>query len=750
MSKFMLRRLGVADDPGNYQPNLQACLEAVLEQSDVLINEVLVGLKATLVPAAGKNTSLVFALKDRQAIETLCENAPAVKNSFAEHLRKCVFGGEGSRQAGRQLMRFDDFQFLDADQIDANIEFAQSQQAVLVAVEDVLPTLNAMVSNLLGWSSVQAHLNPLKPDAFVHALREALEEWVPNREARATPMALASGLLGASLHQLYREVADWLRSQGVEPVHMAPTTNTGLWNPENAAQSTVARTMLTLDKLRRLLSGELDPNPMPGGRMDFSHTIPASFEALQDMKLVEPMMRRLSDRASRTVASIVKKVDPNAPVVDMLAQEKDQVQRKKLGVQLGKEVVLLMLDNLMQDKRLLPPVRNSLKALEPVLVKLSEQDGRLFSERHHPARVFLDRMTHRSLAFSSEEAPGYARFQKAFDNAVSVLTGGLGDAATFARILRKLEDAWGREEVEQRQRAADAAKSLMHAEQRNLLAQRLSKQFDERLDGLEVPEMVIAFLRGPWAQVVAEAQLNFADGSVDPGGYHGLVEDLVWSVQLRLTRRNRARLVQMVPDMLVKMRKGFELISYPQERMAAFFDALISFHEQVFDSARAPLSRESETMSDSLAATGDAESRAMAGKADDFWMVDSETTDSGFLEDGDLEQGLQAQRASVVGTPEQAFWSVDSLTTGSWVDLALAGSWVRAQLTWVSPQRTLFMFISGSGMAHSMSLRTMDRLKASLLIRLVSDGRVMDNALDAVAQTALNNDLRAPKDKTAL
>ena len=405
----MLRRLGVADDPGHYQPNLQACLEAVLEQSDVLISDVLVGLQATLAPAGGKKTALVVALKDRQAIETLCESAPAVRRSFSEYLRKCVFGGEGSRQAGRQLMRFDDFQFLDADQIDANIEFAQSQQAVLVAVEDVLPTLNAMVSNLLGWSSVQAHLNPLKPDAFVHALREALEEWVPDREARSTAMALASGLLGASLHQLYREVADWLRSQGVEPVHMAPTTNTGLWNPENATQSTVARTMLTLDKLRRLLSGELDPNPMAGGRMDFSHTIPASFEALQDMKLVEPMMRRLSDRASKTVASIVKKVDPGAHVVDMLAQEKDQVQRKKLGVQLGKEVVLLMLDNLMQDKRLLPAVRSSLKALEPVLVKLSEQDGRLFSERHHPARLFLDRMTHRSLAFSSEDAPSMSR-----------------------------------------------------------------------------------------------------------------------------------------------------------------------------------------------------------------------------------------------------------------------------------------------------------------------------------------------------
>jgi hypothetical protein len=35
----------------------------------------------------------------------------------------------------------------------------------------------------------------------------------------------------------------------------------------------------------------------------------------------------------------------------------------------------------------------------------------------------------------------------------------------------------------------------------------------------------------------------------------------------------------------------------------------------------------------------------------------------------------------------------------------------------------------------------MDRLRGFGLIRLVSDGRIMDNALDAVAQAALQNDL---------
>jgi hypothetical protein len=731
MSKYMLRRLGVASESGYQLPPLQACLEAVLEQSDRLMDDVLGGLKASLVPVMGQKSAATLNPQACQTIAALCEQGPAIQQCFAAQLRKRVFGGETGAATPQPMMRFDDFQFLDAGQLDANIEFAQSQHTVLTAVEDVLPTVNAMVSHLMGWSSVQGHLNPLKPDAFVQALRATLEELVPDLEARSGVMALASAQLGVSLHSLYREVSEWLRSQGVEPVHMASGVTTGLWNPASAKESTVMRTMLTLDKLRRLLSGELDPNPAAADRMDFAQTIPASLETLQEMKLVEPMMKRLAERASKAGASLPGAASGGG-VLDMLAQQGESADRRQLGVQLGREVVLLMLDNLMRDRRLLAPVRANLQALEPVLIQLSQQDGRFFSERQHPARVFLDRLTHRSLAFASEAAPGYARFQKYFDNAVSVLTGGAGDSAAFARVLRKLDDAWAAEEAVQHQRASEAARGLLRAEQRNLLAQRLGKQFAERMGGTQVPDFAVAFLRGPWAQVVAEAQLNFADGTVDPGGYIALVDDLLWSVQLRLIRNNRARLIQMVPDMLVTLRRGLELISYPQQRLAAFFDALISFHEQVFDSADAP------AVAQSSAAPAPAEA------ADAFWVVGSEAADSGYMEADALQTVPAATAHSQSAGADRRFWQVDALAIGTWVDLAVAGTWVRAQLTWASPQRTLFLFIAGGGGTHSVSRETLEQMKTSGLVRMVSASRVLDNALDGVARTALQNDLQRP------
>jgi hypothetical protein len=733
MKKFMLRRMGVAHDSvGATKPTLQSCLEAVLDHSDSLVDDILAGLKASLTPVKSKTLYGHQNPAGQAAIETLCAQVDPVKTTFSVALRAAIYGGDLQRGRALPLVRFDDFQFLEDEQIDANIELALTEQEILMSVGDVLQTLDALMGTLLGWVTVHAHLNPLKPESFVYALRQTLAKHVPNDAERTALMTPAAGLMGASLRQLYKEVSDWLRSQGVEPAGPVGLVN-GQLGGRATGESSVTRTLLTLDKLRKLLAGELELGPQGGGvATDFTHTVPASYVALEDMKLVEPMMKRLAARASQGVVA-----KPAASVVTRggKAVHREHAQSKYLGRQLGEEVVRLMLENLMQDRRLLAPVRRSLLAMEPLLIKLSQSDARFFSDKQHSARQFLDKITHRSLAFSSIDEPEFGAFHAAFELALEDVSRRGGDAAAFAEVLHHQEEVWTSEEHAQRQRAEDAARALLHAEQRNMLAQRLSAQFSAQVENKSVPDMVATFLRGPWAQVVAQAQLSCADGAIDADGYLALVDDLIWSVRLRLARRNRARLVQMVPGMLVKMRHGLSLISYPSERVAVFFDELITFHEQAFETPR-PLASDDQPPT---AAAQESALRSVALQPDEVWMVDGEAADSGYLEQIPVAPECTEEAAEVPDPAEQNLWSADSLNTGSWVDLALGGQWVRAELTWASPHRTLFMFISSGGLAHSMSRRTMDRLRTFGLIRLVSDGRVMDHALDAVAQIALRN-----------
>jgi hypothetical protein len=214
-----------------------------------------------------------------------------------------------------------------------------------------------------------------------------------------------------------------------------------------------------------------------------------------------------------------------------------------------------------------------------------------------------------------------------------------------------------------------------------------------------------------------------------------LVDELLWSVHVRLARRNRARLVQLVPHLLVKLRQGLQLIQYPAERIPVFFDALISIHEKAFEGpvVSAPAGSEAPTTaavditrqqtsvsdwSDSIGATS-------------FWPFDEEGIDV---------QG-SASGAEPADEEAQVPMSVVNFKTGLWVDLIVNGAWIRAQLTWASPHRTLFMFVSRGGMAHTMSRRSLERLRMQGRVRVVSDGHIVENALDAVAQTALQNEV---------
>jgi len=769
MKKFLLRRIGVASNETIARPSLADCIEVVLSQAGALVGDVLDGLMASAVRATSTRSANDMSPASKRAIQKLNTSAEAVRSTFEAELRHAVFQGGAQDSAEPSLVRFSDIQLFDTREIDESIEFALAQQEVFRSVDDILPPFTALISGLLGWITVQAHLNPLKPDAFVRALHRTLIQHVPDDAVRATLLTPAAGLLGVSLRQLYREASDWLRSQGVEPADpLGGPAGDSAASRARPVENTVTRTLLTLDKLRRLLSGELETGSSSAGMKDFMHTVPASFVALQDLKLIEPMMKRLAERSAQMPA---KATGASSSAATPAQVAREQTQSKQLGRRLGKEVVRMMLDHLMLDQRLLPKVRRQLRLVEPVLLKLSKSDPRFFSERQHPARQFLDRLTHRSLGYATEQDDGFAKFLKSISDAVEALAKGLGDAASFSQILQGLDESWARDEVVQRQRQEAAARALLHVEQRNLLARRHAEEFSERFASQKLPDFVTGFLQGPWSQVVAESQLSCLDGTGDPQGYLALVDDLVWSARLRLTRRNPVRLVRLVPQLLGQLRQGLKLIDFPEERIAAFFDELITLHEKAFESHRAAIATDDREQVDAQLDIdlenlieedpGGVEEQVDEGldevlgasllesnlpESAAFWVSDD---DSG----GADYQGIEAATAmDFSGKPEfpgrvvNRPWSPADLSTGSWVELLLNDVWVRAQLTWCSPHRTLFMFISGAGLAHSMSRRTMERLGLQNRIRVVSSGDVIDSALDAVVQTALRNELDAVRD----
>ena len=744
MATLLKLRLGVADDPNALQPNLNDCLGTMLRHAEPLMADVVSGLTAAASASGPKRLPAFQTESIQQTVRDLAVRSKSVCESYRAELTRIVYEGGGKEQVHTELLRFEDLQLFGEFDLDQSIEVARAQQEVSLSVDDVLPALDALISTLLGWRTIQSGLNPLRPDVFVRALQACLSEHVPDARVRETLITPSAGLLGVNLRRLYRELTDWLRSCGIEPaVPVGGRLYQGSGASGKTATDSVAKTLLTLDRLRHLLAGDFD-TPKANDHM---LTVPASMSMLQDMKQVDALVQRLEKRPKAETAS----PDVPAPVVQQQAVVADNPDSPRLGHQLGQEVVRLMFDNLLQDQRLMPEFKRQLRGMQPAVFTLARHDSRFFSDRTHPARQFLDRITQRSLAFSSESDDGWRRFLATVEDAVKWLDSKVVDSEVFGELMDHLQTQWADHDKVVYGRREEAARALLHAEQRNLLAQKLAEEFGQAMQAQEVAAFVSDFLKGSWAQVVAEAQLSCADGSDDPYGYRAVVDDLLWSVQKSTGVRGRSqRLAQMIPELLAKLRDGLNRIDYPPELTSRFFDNLIKLHQAALEEGREPADKTVRELYGMLAEAAGQGGDAAAAPAlaptpepagNGLWMGEREAEESGYLEEDSYmpEDVSEPEGQAVEELPVPV--GAAELRTGTWVELMVSGSWIRVQLTWASPHATLFMFTSLAGTAHSMSRRTLERLRAQGTMKVVADRNVVDDAFDQVARAALRNSL---------
>jgi len=631
-------------------------------------------------------------------------------------------------------LSFEALELMGEEQVEETVEVVRAQQAVLATVEAELATLNALVSAARGRATVSAAANPLRPQAWVQALRSAsLQCGVP-------PWALVRWLprlseaLGPELASVYRQLADMLRRQGVSDAAYAVRTAP----PARAPSPSALAPLLNLKDLRRLLvgngegSGHSQWAPTDAGTPaaaaepageTVGMTLPWALEALQDTQQLDQVMHRLEERrSSGELAS-----DAAAGATPAQA--------------LGQEVVRLMVDTMAGDRRLLAQVRQMLLELEPALLRLARNDPRFFRDPHHPTRQFLSEMTERSLAWPTADLPGFTAFLEPLQQVVAALaTMPMETAEPFEYALQSLEAAWSQQEERSRRERANAARALIKAERRNLLARRLAERLRQRPDVRHAHALIRQFLTGPWSQVMAAAQMADPSGSDDPGGYGAVAEDLLWTTQRQLAAGHRPSLAKLVPGLVAALRGGLASIEYPEEKARQFLRELAALHRLAMQPA-------GEAAAD--ASPANPAQRPADEREHEFWLEPTEARESSLMEAVPVaDREAVSRHAPLDGAgdaePDSASpVAIEHLQTGAWADLFLDGAWSRWRLAWASPQLLLFMFADGAGKYRSMTRSVLETLIAIGALRLVSGQTILAGALDAVADAALRNSMES-------
>jgi hypothetical protein len=719
-------------------------------------------------PTGQQTLTLALQCIDRFA-EQLCAAYPmALRDAHHQHIKS------GFQAAGVSLtdLNIEQLELMDPTQVQERIERVRALQHILLVAGDNLAALDAHFAALEDVEQVNPARNPLRPDVYLSALQSVMTRLRVPRVVRVLWLQHLSGPLATGLNAAY---AQWRKEFHIAGARSANQPKGGAAGSQVATSSPgnrpkgkahVRETLLTLERLRSLIAGEYDPHPKSAVEAfarkfarefesarkaeadlvdsQFSPTIPAAYETLQELQQVEQVVQRIEQRPNQAGSLFDSK---------KVVSERDRLfqQAQGIGQRLSLEVVALMVDNLVSDTRLLAPIRQAISRLELALLRLVLIDVRFFTDRHHPARVLLQELSERGLAFGSQDDPQFNFFLVSLQRHLSPLADAQIDGdEPFEAALRALRLAWRESAMRSGTltHIHSAVAALEDAEKRHGQAQRIAAGMRAIPGFADAPQGIVDFLLGPWAQVAASAQLADKSGDKDPGGYKAIVKPLIWSAHPELASKDVSKLTSLVPRLLTKLREGLRLIDYPAVKTSAFFDLLMRLHQQAFRPAATdfPAPQESpETVPAKLSDDIPLWVAPAEALASGFMAFEDEVQESGkstpqptLLPNFDLPQGDGMPDADKAAAQEAL---VDKLTVGTWVELLANGVRSRTQLGWISPQRTMYLFTSVQGKTQSMTRRMLQRLMASDELRPLTERSVVDGALAAVVHAATLNSL---------
>lgn len=690
---------------GTQQPQYQSLYRACIKDAAVaggdLMRATLARALAELPETAGRIADVVDRNLLLEAVGVLREQQQALVDAFPQALlaefAQAIAGDRAS------ILGFESLPLLGDEQLQENADLVQGARALEAAVRPQLAALEAAVAATQPTPEGGAHRHPLRPEVYARGIYRLARQSPVSPAVRRRWLRYLPPLMAPELALAYAAMARRLQPQEAGPFDDAL--------PQEQRDRA---TQLTIRELRKLLAGEPAASvpTEPGDEAvavfcdsDFSHTVPAALEMVQDMRKVDQLLLHLRQRQAAM---------PDSGRGSLQAfREALRQEARRPAQALALEVVHLMIDNIAEDSRLLPAVRDIVRDLEPPLLRLALVDPRFFSDRAHPARRLLEQVTQRSLAWSSPDEPGFTTFMEGLQQATEALLDTRASGAeTFDIALSALQDAWTEVQPRGKRNRERAVRALMRAEQRNLLAGRIARQILERPDAAKAPSEALAFLTGPWTQVMAQARLADTTGDEDPGGFGWVVQAVLWSVQPALA----TRVAGQHRTLVARIDEGLAGIDHLPADTDRWQNLLSVLRDLALSTATGSALRahEPEPMPEKV----------------DTWLAPLEMHESGFVPD--------AAAALAGGASERDPLPAPDLGVGAYVDLYGAG-WERWQLTWSSPHGLLFMFTHAGGATRSMTRRKLESMMAQGTLRLVSAHPVVDGALDAVAGAAWRN-----------
>jgi len=661
-----------------HRPVFHACIANAVRESKLLIGTLVEATRTALAREEAECRDLAQRTLVGEALRKLQTHEQDLIQGYPKALRYIVSQGALPSSQPRNAVGLNELTLVDDDDIMAEVEMSRTQQLATQLAEIPLSELDTLVSAAQGLESVQPKSNPLRPENYIRALQRVVGSTGVSAQIRQFWMRHMRERLGTMLADTYQRTADHLRQQGVVPVGyvvVAPAGNVRRGGGGGAAAP-----------YDQSIPGQHTMQGVPaaagypmGGHIANHVPTVAAVGVMEDITQIDQLVARLP--AATHIGAL------GGDTAIMAFDSATHVMVAAPPPALAPRAVLRqMMENIAQNTQLLAAVRHAILRLEPALGQLVDCDAQFFTDAKHPARRLLDELTQRSLAFTGEASPEFQRFMRVVAEVVDYLAVvDIHDAAPFAQVLLALEKVWRTSLTAPPPTPSNTAPPSNPDERRKQLARQFSAEFAAYPETDELPEDWLAFIVGPWAEVVALA-CDTHPAADDPGGYRALVSLLLRCANSEALSADPDGMGTALAEAVPVVRQGLESISASAQYIDYVLQRLAQWQQQAQEYA-------------AMRAQEQADSK------DTHWNQSQEPLDSIHASGHPHSKRLSSsQQAPAMAHP------IPSI--GQWVDIANNQRVLRTQLTWHSPNQMIFMFTSKDGSTLSMTRRTMDRLAA--------------------------------------
>ncbi|HSV54677.1 MAG TPA: DUF1631 family protein [Burkholderiaceae bacterium] len=396
------------------------------------------------------------------------------------------------------------------------------------------------------------------------------------------------------------------------------------------------------------------------------------------------------------------------------------------------EVVALMFQSILAEERIPPSVRVWFARLQVPVLRVALAEPEFFGTVNHPARQLIDRMGSCVMGFDASAIGGTA-LESEIRRVVQVIeqypeTG----KRVFQLVYEEFQKFLSKFLTEKgaTQKVVSVAQQV---EQKETLAIQYTIELRNMLKDVPVRSEIRDFLFKVWAEVLALAAIRSGAQHADTVALKKAATDLLWAASAKPNRSDRARVIQDLPQLLVRLRQGMTLLGLDTTKQEGHLKVI------------------SDTLADAFLSKTEAIPQArIEAMAKRLANLEDFVSDDGMgdlpldAESIELMLGIDASSINVVAdggskpTDAMTAWALE-LQPGHWFTLEHNGKVKQVQFAWRSDRKQLHLFAAMDGSSYLIQIRRLAAyLQAGLLLPQEEEALTLRATRNALAKLDAN------------